>query len=375
MTNNDESKRLAYGKGCSVTGIFINLFLFAIKLAASILSGSLAAIADAFNNLTDSAASIVSLIGFRLSEKSADSEHPYGHARAEYLSALVVAMITLIIGFEFIKTAVKDIISPRDIVLTGAVFIIMLISVAAKLIMWAYNCRIGKKINSTALIATAADSRNDALMTTAVLIGYAISYFTDLKLDGYLSLLLSVFIFASGISLIKSTFDPLLGQAPDKLLVAHIHQKILSYPGILGAHDLIIHDYGPEKRFASVHVEMPAEQNIIESHDIIDRIEQDFLSNDNINMIIHLDPIITGDDSTVSLYRAISHIAAKIHPECTIHDLRVDGSMISFDCVKPADCPLSDEALTAAFDVALRLSDSAYSIKVTVDSSFSPIIR
>ena len=371
----EETIRLSKGAHCSIMGIFLNLFLFAIKLTASIISGSLAAIADAFNNLTDASASIISFIGFRLSAINADDEHPYGHARAEYLSALVVAMVIVIIGFEFIKTSIREIFSPSEITVSPIIFIIMLISVVIKLFMGVYNKKVGKKINSKVLIATSTDSFNDAIMTTGVIISYIIASFTSFNPDGIISLILALFIFISGISLVKSTFDPLLGQAPDGETVEYIKTKILSYPNILGAHDLIIHDYGPERRFASVHVEMAAENDVLLSHDIIDKIERDFLTNDGINMIIHFDPIATNDDKLNSLRRTILNIATKIHPDCTIHDLSLSGNTIYFDCVRPSDCTLSDDALIAAFDVSLRLLNPDYNVKITIDSSFSPIIH
>ncbi|MBQ7876221.1 MAG: cation transporter [Clostridia bacterium] len=374
MTDKNSSPRLSGGKHCSIIGIFANLFLFLIKLTASIVSGSLSAIADAFNNLTDASSSIVSFLGFRFAEKSADDEHPYGHARAEYLSALIVAMFILLIGFELIKTAVKEILSPSRIEVTPIVFVILAVSVIIKIVMAVYNYHVGKRISSKTLIATAADSRNDAIITTGIILGYIITHFTNLSLDGYISLFISLFIFISGISLIKSTMDPLLGKAPDKELVGYIQQKILSYPHILGTHDLIVHDYGVERRFASVHVEMAAEMDVIESHDIIDRMEDDFLTEDNIHMIVHFDPIVT-DDNVRSLRRTVSNIASKIHPECTIHDLRVKENCVSFDCVKPEGCNISDEALIAAFDVAIRLTNPDYSVQITIDTSFSPIIN
>lgn len=373
--NKNETERLLIGKRCSAAGICANLFLFLIKLTASIISGSLSQITDAFNNLTDASASIVSLIGFRFSGKKADDDHPYGHARAEYLSALIVAMIILVIGFEFIKTSVKEIINPTPVTLSPIVFAILILSVIIKIFMAMLNYHAGVRIKSKTLIATYQDSRNDALITTAVILGYVISLYTALPLDGYISLFVALFIFVSGIGLIKSTMDPLLGQAPDKELVSYIHTKILSYPGILGTHDLIVHDYGVGKRFASVHVEMAAEEDVMESHDIIDRMEHDFLENDSINMIVHFDPIITKDGNMASLRRTVTQIAAKIHPDCTIHDLRLNDNVIYFDCVKPESCTISDEALIAAFDVALRLANPDYSVKITIDTSFSPIIH
>ncbi len=374
MTNSNNSDRIAVGKRCSTVSIFLNLFLFAIKLSASIISGSLSAIADAFNNLTDVAASVVSMIGFRFSEKHADNEHPYGHARAEYLSALIVAMIIILIGFEFIKTAIKNIISPTTLTLSPTVFFIMAFSIIIKVVMAIYNYVTGKRINSSVLIATSVDARNDAIMTTGIILGYGISSATNIYLDGYISLVLSVFIFAGGIALVKSTFDPLMGQAPDKRLVEYIRKKILSYPQVLGTHDLIIHDYGVGKRFASVHVEMSAELDVMESHDIIDSMERDFLKNDSINMIIHMDPIASDSDAN-PLRNTVTLIAKKIHPECSIHDLKIDNNIISFDCVKPEGCTATDDAIYTAFDVSLRLINPDYIVKVTIDSSFSPVIN
>lgn len=370
--NMNETQRLKTGKIYSLIGVGANLFLFLLKLTVSVMSGSLSAITDALNNLTDASASVVSLIGFRISEKEADCEHPYGHARAEYLSAMVVAMITLFIGFELAKSSVSEILFPTRLTLSPMVFSILLLTVVIKIIMAVTNFRAGKRINSAALLAASADSRNDALVTTAILAGYAATYFTTVPVDGYISLFVAIFICVGGIMLTKSTLSPLLGEAPDKELVEYIRTKILSYPSVLGAHDLILHDYGPHKRFASVHVEMSAELGALESHSIVDRIENDFLKNDNINMIIHMDPI--GSEDMV-LRQTIVSIAKKIHSGCTIHDLSVTGDEISFDCVKPSDCTLSDDAVIAAFDIAVRMIDSNYTVHVTIDTSFSPVIN
>ncbi len=366
--------RIDLGKKCAVTGIVLNILLFLLKLSASIFTGSLASAADALNNLTDSFSSIVSFFGFRFSEKSADSDHPYGHARAEYLSALIVSVIVVFVGFELAKTAVSCIITPKRLTLSPILFIFLAISVVVKIFMAVMNNIAGKRISSATLIATAVDSRNDAVLTSCVILGYAISYFTQLYLDGYISLIVSAFILFSGISLIKSTIDPLLGRAPSDEMVSHIKNKILSYPGILGTHDLIVHDYGANRIFASVHVEMPYDLDVMESHAIIDKMEDDFLSDDNINMIIHYDPINEGDDLP-SLRNTIAFIASKIHPECTIHDLKQSGNIIIFDCVKPPSCHLADDAIISAFDVALRLINNEYTVKITIDSGFSPIIK
>ncbi len=371
---NYNKERMKWGKRCSVFGIILNLFLFSLKLFASIISGSLASVADAFNNLTDSFASIISLVGFRLSEKNADSDHPYGHARAEYLSALLVSVVIVFIGFEFLKTSIGDIVSPGRLALSPLLFIILALSVILKIIMAVFNHAVGKKINSNTLIATAADSRNDAVMTFGIIAGYLLSYLLHINLDAYISLIISIFILFSGVVLIKSTIDPLLGQAPSKETVSYIKEKILSYPNVLGTHDLIVHDYGSGKVFAAVHVEMPYDLDVMESHGIIDKMEDDFLSNDNIHMIIHFDPIKEGDDLS-HLRKSINLIASKIHEDCTIHDLKRDGNNIIFDCVKPEGCPLNDEAVIWSFDVALRLINPEYKVKITIDSGFSPIIN
>lgn len=369
--NNFNSSRLSGGKKCSAVGIFVNLFLFALKLAAGVFSHSLSAVADAFNNLSDASAAAVSFIGFRFSEKRADKEHPYGHARAEYLSALIVAIFIILIGFELLKSAVEAIFNPTLVKFNLWIFAVLLLSVVIKIAMAVYFYRMGKSISSPTLIATAADSRNDALVTSGIVTGYLVTYFTDFVIDGYISLFIALFISASGFSLIKSTVDPLLGGAPDKELVDYIKNKILSYENVLGAHDLTIHDYGVGKIFAGVHIEMAANRSVVESHDIIDRIEYDFLTNDNIHMIIHLDPIDTDDDS---LRRTVSEIALKIHPDCTIHDLRLHGTTVSFDCVKPDGCTVSDDAIIAAFDVAIRLTNPDFKTEITIDKSFSPVI-
>lgn len=368
------SDRLHAGAVCGAAGVVFNLILFAIKLFAGIISGSLSVAADALNNLSDASSSIVSLIGFKLSGVKADAKHPFGHARAEYLSALAVATIIILIGFELLRSSVEKILHPAPVAFTPIVFAILLISIAVKLFMMIYNRRIGSLIDSNTLIATAYDSRNDCLTTLGVLSGGLLSYAFSLNLDGFIGALVAIFIIVSGISLIWETVTPLLGAAPPPELVSTIKDKILSYPFVLGAHDLIIHDYGPSRRFASVHVEMPAEKNIVESHDTIDTIERDFLTEYNINLIIHLDPIITEETQVSSLRRRIAEIAASIHPGCTIHDLRIvpsgNVSLIVFDCLKPPACKLSDEALSDIFSSEVGKINPGYKVSVKVDQSF-----
>lgn len=290
--------RTAYGKMSGIVGIICNLVLFLGKLAAALISGSVSIAADAVNNLSDASSSIISLLGFKMADRPADNEHPYGHGRYEYLSGLLVSVIIIVIGFELLKTGIGKILSPENVEFTILTCIIMLFSISLKLWMMLFNRKIGKLINSSALFATAADSRNDVISSSAVLIAAVISHFTNIELDGWVAVLVALFILYSGFGLIKDTLDPLLGHAPEEDLVNKIQKTILSYPGVLGTHDLLIHDYGPGRQFASVHVEMSAEGDVIANHDVLDNIERDFLTKMGIHMIVHFDPISTTDSFT-----------------------------------------------------------------------------
>ena len=367
--------RLVIGKRCGALGIILNILLFAAKLSAGLFSKSLAVCADAFNNLTDASSSIVSLIGFKIAACDADSEHPFGHARAEYISGLVVSIVIILIGFELLRESFARIIRPEPVSFTPVVLIVLCAAILIKLFMMFYNLRVGKIISSKTLLATASDSRNDAIATTAVLICAVLSYFTSIDLDGVFGALVALFVIISGAFLVKETMSPLLGEAPDPETVARIKEKILSYPNVIGTHDLIIHDYGPGRRFASVHVEMPAEADILKSHETIDDIERYFLAHDNINLIIHLDPIVTNDNS--SLRCLVEEIAKGIDPGFTVHDLRVIPSKVDihvvFDCVKPASCLLSEEEITSRFRSELSKINPSYVPIVTIDSSFAPV--
>lgn len=273
----DPAVRTAYGNLASWVGIFCNLLLCAGKFLAGTLSGSISIAADAVNNLSDASSSVVSLIGFKLGARPADDEHPYGHARFEYLAGLAVAVMVLVIGVELLKSSVDKILHPAAVTFSWVAMAVLAASIAVKLWMSLFNRTLGKRINSGSLIATAADSRNDVLTTSAVLVASLISHFANVELDGWMGAAVALFILYSGVGLIKDTIDPLLGLAPDPELVQHIHDKIMSYPGVLGTHDLMVHDYGPGRQFASVHVELAAEDDVMASHELIDDIERDFL--------------------------------------------------------------------------------------------------
>ena len=371
----EPSARLKIGKRCGELGIILNTLLFAAKLTAGLFSGSVAVCADAFNNLTDASSSIVSLIGFKISASEADSEHPLGHARAEYISGLVVSIVIILIGLEILRESFSKMIHPEPVSFTPPVLIILCAAIVIKLFMMFYNMRLGKIISSKTLIATAYDSRNDAIATSSVLLCAMISYFKGVDLDGVFGALVAIFVIISGALLVKETMSPLLGEAPDPGTVAKIKEKILSYPDVLGAHDLIIHDYGPRRRFASVHVEMPAEADILKSHETIDDIERYFLAHDNINLIIHLDPIVTEGNS--SLRNIVEEIARGIDAGFTIHDLRLipgkEETCVVFDCVRSASCTLSEDEITDRFHSELSKINPGYVPIVTIDSSFAPV--
>ncbi len=369
--------RTAYGKLAGYVGIICNIVLFASKILIGTISGSVSITADAINNFSDASSSIISLLGFKLSEKPADKEHPYGHGRYEYLSALSVAVIIILIGFELLKTSIGKIINPVDVKFNLILVAVLLLSVFIKLWMMFFNKKIGDAIKSDTLIATSQDSRNDVITTLAVLIAATISEFTTLQLDGWIGLAVAIFILISGFGLIKNTIDPMLGKAPDEEFVKTIHDKIISYEGVLGVHDLIIHDYGPCRKFASVHVEMAAEDDPLKSHDVIDNIEYDFMGEFGLNMIVHYDPIITKNDVVNNMRYEITQIVQSVNKSLTIHDLRVvpgiSHTNLVFDCLANFELSMSDYELKNAISDAVKSVHPEYNCIITIDRNYAPI--
>lgn len=371
----DINVRASYGKLSGKVGIFCNAFLFAVKFIMGTISGSVSITADAVNNLSDAASSVISLIGFKMAEKPADEDHPYGHARYEYLSGLTVAVMIILIGFELFKTSFDKVLHPSTVDFSIALVIVLAVSILIKLWMALFNKSLGKKINSSALEATAADSRNDVISTSAVLVAAVISHFFKINLDGYMGIAVAVFILYSGIGLVKDTLDPLLGKAPEPELVDYIQKKILSYDGVLGTHDLMIHDYGPGRKFASVHVEMAAEGDVLKSHDVIDNIERDFLSKDNLNIIVHYDPIVTKDDIVNDFRSWLMEQVKSIDPHLSIHDLRIvpgnSHTNLVFDCVMPHCINMSPSELKAEIRRLVNIKYPNYYCVITIDSSYA----
>ena len=367
----DPSVRSAYGKLAGLVGIICNVLLFAGKLLAGLISGSVSVMADAVNNLSDASSSVVTLLGFKLAEKPADSDHPFGHARIEYLSGLVVAVMILLIGVELVKSSVDKILHPEVVAFTWLTAGILVASILVKLWMAAFSRTLGKKIDSATLEATAADSRNDVISTAAVLAAGLVGKFTGWCIDGYAGLAVALFILYSGVSLIKETVDPLLGAATDPELVKEIGDEILSYDKILGIHDLVVHDYGPGRRFASVHVEMDSREDPLACHDLIDDIERDFARKHNLQLVIHYDPVVTDDEELNRMRKLVANEVASIDPRLSIHDFRMvrgpKHTNLIFDLVLPFEMDSRRDELKQLIDQRVQFEDSKYYTVITFD--------
>lgn len=365
-----------YGKFSGAVGIASNLLLFAIKISTGLLFHSIAITADAVNNLSDSASSVVTLVGFKLSGKPADAEHPYGHARIEYLSGLIVSFSILVLGLQLVRSSFDKILHPENAEFSFIMVAVLIVAILIKVWQGTFYRKVGRSIGSPAIEATAADSLNDVFATGAVLAGTVITRLTGFNLDGYMGMVVAAFIMVTGVKLIISTSNPLLGMAPSKELVDSIYSKIISYDGILGIHDLNVHNYGPERCFASVHCEVSASQDIMVSHDIIDNIERDFLTERGIHLVIHLDPIVTDDERTNQLKKQVQQIVSRISPEITMHDFRVvwgtTHSNLIFDICVSFGFEIGDTDLVQRITDGIHSLDPTYHAVITVDHDYVP---
>lgn len=374
----DACVRLSYGNLAGITGIVCNVLLCAIKFFTGLFTGSISITADAVNNLSDASSGVITLLGFKLAGKPADPEHPYGHARMEYLAGLVVSFVILLIGVQLAGESVQKILHPAAATFGIVPAVMLVFSILVKLWMAGFYRNIGKKIDSTTLLAASADSRNDVISTGAVLLALLISAWTDLDLDGWMGMAVALFILYSGIGLIKDTLDPLLGRAPSEDLTQRVEEKILSYEGILGTHDLMVHDYGPGQCFASVHVEMSAEMNVMRSHDIIDTIERDFHEQDHIHLIIHYDPIETGSEAVGTMRQWVTERVHAVSPLLSIHDFRmVKGDLhtnLIFDVAAPSSYESTDAEIKQQIQRSVQenANGETYYCAITVDRSYAP---
>ena len=366
--------RTRVGSLVGVVCITLNVLLCLGKGLVGVLSGSVSIVADALNNLSDASSNIVSVLGFKLASRPADPEHPYGHGRFEYLSGLVVAVLVLMIGVELVKSSVDKIIHPTDVEFSLALVGVLLGSMGIKQWMAHLNRVLGERINSETLLASAQDSKNDVLATGAVLACAIVARLTGVNLDAWAGLAVGLYIGWSGVELIRDTVSPLLGKAPDPELVSHIRSKIMSYPGVLGTHDLMVHDYGPGRQFASAHVEMAAETDPLESHDTLDNIEQAFKDDDGLIVTLHYDPIVTNDPHVVDMRNRIDAMAKSLDREASIHDLRcVPGpthTNVIFDCLHPAECELSPGEFKAKLGEMVIAQYPDAVPKITVDEDY-----
>lgn len=370
----DKKVRHAYGVLCGAAGIALNFLLFLFKAFAGLVSGSIAITADAFNNLSDAGSSVVTLMGFKLAAQKPDRDHPFGHGRMEYISGLVVSMVILLMGFELIKTSVGKIITPESVVFRPLVLVILAASIAVKFYMASYNRSIGKKIGSSAMVATATDCLSDCLATTAALLSTVIGHYFSVSIDGWCGLIVACFILWAGINAARETIDPLLGQPPTQEFVSEVERRVLAHDGITGIHDLIVHDYGPGRRFISLHAEVSADGDMLTLHDVIDTAERELCEEMGCLATIHMDPLEQNNALTTQTRERVATIVKLIDPSITIHDFRmVTGpthTNVIFDAVVPHACPLSDRELSARIADGVRALDGNYFAVVNIEKSF-----
>ena len=370
----DGRVRRAYGVLCGAFGIFLNVMLFGIKLAAGLISGSVAIIADAFNNLSDAGSSVVSMVGFKMAGQKPDPEHPFGHGRIEYITGFIVSMIIILMGFELMKTSISKIRTPEMPEFTPIVAGILILSIIVKLYMYFYNTKIGKKINSAAMNATALDSFSDSIATLVVLACSLISYYTGAVIDGWCGLAVSFFVLSAGISAAKDTIDPLLGSKPSPEYVEAIEKFVTSYKDVIGIHDLVVHDYGPGRIMISLHAEVPADRNILDVHDTIDNIERRINEKLGCSCVIHMDPVVVNDPATDRMKRLCMLIAKSVDERFTIHDFRMvkgpSHTNLIFDVVAPFDCRLSEEAIKNTISAKIESLPGNHFAVIDVDRPF-----
>lgn len=371
----DPEVRQGYGMLCGAVGIFFNLLLFGGKFLAGFLSHSIAITADAFNNLSDAASSIITLLGFKMAGQKPDSDHPFGHGRIEYISGLLVSILILFMAYELLKSSVSKILHPEELSYSPIVLMILLVSILVKFYMAYYNSTIGRKINSSAMKATATDSLSDTLATTVVLIATLISHYTGVVIDGYCGVLVGLFILYAGINAAKDTINPLLGQAPDPEFVQQINDIVLSYEGIIGIHDLIVHNYGPGRVLISLHAEVPADGDILSLHDMIDLIEHNLRDTLQCSAVIHMDPVCVGDEETNRLKEEVTGYLAEIDPVLTMHDFRIvkgpTHTNIIFDVVVPYKFKMTDNEVVAAITELIQQQNPNHFAVIEVDKKLS----
>ena len=365
--------RQAYGILCGVVGVCLNVLLFAGKLAAGILSGSVAITADAFNNLSDAGSSVVSMLGFKLAGQKPDSDHPFGHGRMEYVSGLIVAMLIILMGVELLRTSVEQILHPEAVEFSLVSVGILAVSILVKLYMCAYNRSIGKKIRSASMVATATDSLSDVCATAVVLAATIFSRFSDLPIDGWCGLLVALFILYPGYRAAADTINPLLGQPPEPEFVAEVERRVLAHPEIVGIHDLIVHNYGPGRLMITLHAEVPADGDMLELHDVVDTVEHELAVALHCQTTIHMDPVVN-DEATVEMKKQVEELVRQIDERITIHDFRMvrgkSHTNLIFDALVPFGLPQSDREVAKRIRALVQGMKGNYFAVVQVEKGY-----
>ncbi len=371
----DAGVRTEYGILSSVVGIICNVFLFAVKLAVGVLLHSISVMADAFNNLSDAASSVIGFVGVRMASKPADQDHPFGHGRIEYIAALIVSFLVIEVGISFLKSAFGKIREPEDLAFSGISVAVLLASVAVKLWMGYFNRTLGKRVNSTVMLATAADAMGDVVTTTATVASILFFHFTGINIDGFVGIAVALIVIWAGIGIAKDTLEPLIGEAVDPEMYRQITELVESYQGILGSHDLIVHNYGPTRSLASIHAEVPSNVDIEVSHEIIDRIERDAARKLGIFLVIHMDPVAVGDKRVYAVREKVTEVVNDLDEHLSIHDFRmVDGQEqinLIFDVVVPHTYKEKD-SVQLQLDLIERISalDPRYQCVITIEKSY-----
>lgn len=367
--------RQAYGVLCGSVGIFFNLLLAIGKFVAGFLSGSVAIMADAANNLSDAGSSLIVLFGFKMAGQKPDSDHPFGHGRIEYISGLLVSVFIIYMAMELLKSSVNAILHPEDVVFEPVVVLLLLMSILIKFYMFLYNQRIGKQIHSEAVLAASVDSLSDMGATAVVLISMLVSHYTSLQLDGICGTLVALLIFYAGFTSAKETINPLLGQPPEPEFVASIEEIVLSEKEIVGIHDLIVHNYGPGRVMISLHAEVPADGDILALHDVIDNVEHRLKNQLNCAAVIHMDPVSTKDEKTLELKRMVTELVREVDESLSIHDFRVvmgpTHTNLIFDMVVPYDFPLSDTEVADRVQQKIWKYNPVYYAVIDIDKSYT----
>lgn len=374
--NTEDTKvRTAYGILSSMVGIFCNVLLFAAKLSIGMLMHSISVMADGFNNLSDAASSIISFIGVKMAEKPADEEHPFGHGRIEYIAALVVSFLVIEVGITFLKSSAGKLTNPEEISFDLIPFLILVFSVGVKLWMAAFNRKLGKRIDSKVMLATAADSMGDVFTTGATILSILVCTFTGLNIDAIAGLVVSLIVIWAGVGIAKDTLEPLIGQAVDPELAERIRREVESYEGIEGTHDLIVHNYGPNRSMASIHAEVPRDVDIETSHEIIDRIEREVTKKLEIFLVIHMDPVEMRDERVLAAKEHLEKVLEKLDPEAAFHDFRMVWGEERINLIFDVQVPFSygeeqQKELETEIAARMMLTDPRYRCVITVEKSF-----